>query len=346
MPDVHKNARPWSDCISAALPASSNRPMKIIVVGPGAIGSLLGGLLRLEGHEVAFVGRKGAVVIPPHGLRIALAHGWHTATGFLTVAPPQPDLVMVALARHHLAQVKQGGLPLPPGIPTIFWNCDPRALESSKAPPKGSGGAWSVALTLLYAVRMQDDGVELLSDEPTLVVEKRSGAGPVLRGLARHGLNVHQVENMRPYHDSFFVARLVELPAAMCGTTVGHFLSFPEGRELAASVLSEGVVTMERSGRGLARLPVGDPRQLLEKLARKPADFDAWRDRPDRAYSPILQAFLRERPHEARELNKRVVEMASAVGLPAGWNWRLYQKAGRVASVGFFRDPAELLQSI
>jgi hypothetical protein len=40
------------------------------------------------------------------------------------------------------------------------------------------------------------------------------------------------------------------------------------------------------------------------------------------------------------------VELASAAGLSLTWNWRLFQKAGRVTSVGFFRDPAELARAI
>ncbi|MCX7028601.1 MAG: hypothetical protein NTU62_00580, partial [Spirochaetes bacterium] len=61
---------------------------------------------------------------------------------------------------------------------------------------------------------------------------------------------------------------------------------------------------------------------------------------------PMLQAFLTGRQHEAREITKRIVEMASEAGLSLTWNWRLFQKAGRVLSVGFFRDPVELARAL
>jgi hypothetical protein len=32
--------------------------------------------------------------------------------------------------------------------------------------------------------------------------------------------------------------------------------------------------------------------------------------------------------------------------LSARWNWRLAQKLGRVAQVGFFRDPGELRRAL
>jgi ketopantoate reductase len=314
--------------------------MQVVVVGPGAVGCLLGGLARLAGHEVTLVGRRGAIVAPAEGIRITQPGGWSVARGFLPAVPAEPDRVMVALGRHHLAELKRGGLPLPETkAPALFWNCDPGVPSRL-----GLRGAWSVGLTLLCAVQMQAADVELAPGGATLVVERGSGCAALLRTLA--GLRTVEVEDIAPLHDSFLVSRLLELPAAMCGTTVAHLLAHPAGRELASSVLAEGIQAMERSGRPLARLPHGDPRELLAALARRPRDFDRQRDLPGRAYPTVLQAFLRGRPSEARELNRRIVEIASEAGLSLSWNWRLFQKSGRVATVGFFRDPAELVKSI
>jgi ketopantoate reductase len=315
--------------------------MNIVVIGAGAVGSLLGGLLRLGGHTVTLVGRRG--VLPDRELRIVLPSGWKTASGFAESAPADPGLAMVALGRQHLAAVKRGGLGLPQeAAHTIFWNVDP-------AQPRRLGLAdqfWSPGLTLLSAVRLHERDVTLAGEHPVLVIERRSGARETLRGLARHGFTVSQVDDALPYLDAFFVHQLLDLPAAMCGCSLPYFLSFPEGRALATEILTEGLKTMERAGRTLARLPVMDPRDLLERLDRHGQSFDRAHDLPDQAWSPTLQAFLAGRQHEAREITKRIVEMASDAGLSLTWNWRLFQKAGRVASVGFYRDPAELSRAI
>ncbi len=314
--------------------------MDIVVIGAGAIGSLLGGLARIDGHAVSLVGRRGEDAGP---VRLVLPSGWKTADGFVVPAPAKADLVMVALGRHHLAGLRRGGLALPGQTPhTVFWNVDP-------AEPARLGidaGRWSPGVTLLTAVRLQERDVTLAGERPTLVVERRSGAGRALKGFPRHGIAVLEVEDALPYLDAAFVHRLLELPVMMCGGTIPWFLSFPEGRDLAAGVLTEGLKTMERTGRTLARLPVGDPRDLLERMARRPRDFDRARDLPDQSWPPLLQEVLTGRPHEARQITKRAVELASAAGLSLTWNWRLFQKAGRVASVGFFRDPAELARAI
>ncbi|MCX7030118.1 MAG: hypothetical protein NTU62_08360 [Spirochaetes bacterium] len=315
--------------------------MDIVVIGSGAVGSLLGGLLRIEGHTVSLVGRRGA--LEDYTLRIVLPSGWRTASGFTAPAPSEPDLAMVALGRHHLAGLRRSGLPLPPGAGhAVFWNVDP-------AQPVRLGltdDQWSPGVTLISAVRLQEGDVTLAGDQPVLVVERRSGAAAALRGFRRYGFTVSEVEDAAPYLDALFVRQLLELPAAMCAATVPYFLSFPEGRELAAEVLTEGLKTMDRAGRTLARLPVMDPRDLLSMISRRPQAFERARELPDQSWPSMLQAFLTGRQCEAREITKRIVEMASDAGLSLTWNWRLFQKAGRITSVGFFRDPVELARAI
>lgn len=315
--------------------------MDIVVIGPGAVGSLLGGLLRIEGHAVSLVGRRGP--LEDRALRIVLPSGWATAAGFTAPAPAEPDLAMVCLGRHHLAGVRRGGLGLPPGARhAVFWNVDPAQPSRLGL----SGDRWSPGVALVSAVRLQQDDVTLAGERPVLVVERRSGAAGALRGLRRHGFTVSEVEDAVPYLDAAFVYQLLELPAAMCGAPIRWFLSFPEGREMAAAVLTEGLKTMDRAGRTLARLPVRDPRDLLSDITRHPKAFERARELPDQSWPPMLQAFLTGRQHEAREITRRIVELASEAGLALTWNWRLFQKAGRVASVGFFRDPVELARAL
>jgi ketopantoate reductase len=132
----------------------------------------------------------------------------------------------------------------------------------------------------------------------------------------------------------------------MCNTTLGVFLSFPEGRELAAGLIGEGCAAMEKAGMPMAPLPLMDPRELATKLQKKPGSFDSDTGRPDRGYNSLLQCSLKGRPTEAAQLNRRIVEIASAAGFQLTWNWRILQKVSRVSSLGFYRTPAELLRSL
>jgi ketopantoate reductase len=103
---------------------------------------------------------------------------------------------------------------------------------------------------------------------------------------------------------------------------------------------------MEKAGMPMAPLPLMDPRELATKLQKKPGSFDSDTGRPDRGYNSLLQCSLKGRPTEAAQLNRRIVEIASAAGFQLTWNWRILQKVSRVSSLGFYRTPAELLRSL
>lgn len=333
--------------------------MDITVVGPGAVGTLLGGLLSLKGHGVSFRCRKDARAgAESAAVRLVLPDAWLTAEG-LRFAGPGGELraagaVLVTLGRHHLRAIRRPDfqrIVAPAGgsapAPVIFVNADPTEPHRLGYPPAGQHqGSWSLCLTLLNAVKLQEREAELTSDDAVLIVERGSAGQTLLSTLSGFGFKVTAVADPLPYSDSLFVSQLLFLPVAMCNTTLLRFLAFEEGRELARRILAEGLETMARTGRTLARLPLMDPRDLLAKVEKKAESFSSARLRPDRSYNSVLQSYLRGRPTEAAELNKRAVEMASAAGLHLEWNWRVLQKVGRIASLGFYPQPGDLLKSL
>ena len=56
--------------------------MKFLVFGAGALGSAVGGLLHLGGHDVALLGRPAHLdAVRDHGLRLDGVWGRHHVTG-------------------------------------------------------------------------------------------------------------------------------------------------------------------------------------------------------------------------------------------------------------------------
>ncbi len=305
------------------------------------MGTLLGGLLSASGNNVQFIRDAKAPPGAKRGVRIILPNGWLVAR---ETRRTRAELNIVALARDRLRGLSRENfktLADPRGCHTVFCNCDPQ--EPSRLGFADSSR--SFMLTLMEAVKLQDREVELLSPA-VFIVQKDSPLELFAGDFSRYGVSVQGVDDVVPYLDSFFVYQLIWLPAAMCNTTIGHFLSFPEGRELARNLLDEGLSAMRRAGREIAKLPIMDPGDLLLRLRRKADGFENERFAPDRSYPPSLQALLRGRQPEARELNNKAVEIAATAGLRLPWNWKVYQKAGRALSVGYYRSPAELLKSL
>lgn len=110
-------ARVAADIAERAEARMANADRKrVAVVGAGAVGSLVGGLLALRGHEVTLVGRAAHVeAIRKHGLRISLGAGHRVVRDHLdAVTTPEEadgpvDLVILAVkgfdTRATLAQL-------------------------------------------------------------------------------------------------------------------------------------------------------------------------------------------------------------------------------------------------
>jgi ketopantoate reductase len=317
-------------------------------MGPGAVGTLIGGLLGTSGHKVTLLGRKPA---PNPGLpvRVVLPRRWILAEGLQHAGPGEPgtasDAYLVTMGRHHLHAARRPDVIRLIGAgdaPVAFFNCEPSEPIRLAVP----ADRVRLCLTLMNAVKLQTADVELTTERPAIVFERSPVLARLFRGLADFGFQVLPVDDARPFLNSLLVAQLLFLPVAMCNTTLNGFLSSPKGRELASSLLSEGFAAMERADMPLAPLPLMDPRELAARLEKKPGSFESVPPSPDREYNSVLQSLLRGRPTEAAQLNKRMVEIASSAGLHLTWNWRILQKASRVTSIGFYRDPAELLRSL
>jgi ketopantoate reductase len=273
------------------------------------------------------------------------------------------DLVIVALRRDHLRGLIKtphgaaivaetagmGAAGTPP--PILFLNCgdqDTRELVPELYSRNGTAGGFRIlhALTLWTAVRLQPDTVELASARPVLVTVKDPSLKGVVSALRAAGVEIVETDRIEPWHHSFFLWQMLFLPMAMCHSTYEYFLSFAEGREIAAHVIEEGLQTLERSGAQLRKLPVMDPQELARRPWKGRRQLTNGRFDPDRGYNSLLQALLRGEKTEVGELNERLVKRAAEVGVDASWNWRLARKLSRVVQVGFYRDPPELYQAL
>ena len=310
--------------------------MKICVVGAGAVGGLLGGLAAEAGHEVCFAGSQASMrELAARGLRLVLPGGRLRLRKVMTAtaAPARwrPDLGILALKRHQLRELA--------ALPAAARASELLVLNAEDGRPL-------LGFTLLTSVMLQHGEVELASSRSALILPRH----PALRELAvawkAGGLEVAETDSPEAVASSFFLWQLLFLPAALCHSTLNHFLAAASGREIALGVLEEGLSAFLRAGRPLKKLPFHDPQDLVQRLRRRPEEFVPAGLAPDREYNSLLQSLLRQQKTETRELNERMVRLAEETGLSARWNWRLAQKLGRVTRLGFFRGPDELRQAL
>ena len=131
------------------------KKLRIQVIGCGAIGSLLGGLLAAKNHQVSFISNEKDLKTPEQlSLRIILPDNFINTKIFMSRPGEEADLLIVALKRFHLKILTKeffADFKLAPGGKILFINCDPSRIRSLV--PDGVKGG--VALTLLNAVQFE-----------------------------------------------------------------------------------------------------------------------------------------------------------------------------------------------
>ena len=202
-------------------------------------------------------------------------------------------------------------------------------------------------VSLLEAMEWDPGIGEVSSPQPRLLVEGDADLGELQRCLKAGRVILQKVDDLDPYRNSLHIRELLALPVALCHSTLRCFLSYPEGREIALSLLQEALQLYSHKGLPLARLPVLDPQELAQRLKRgRSQEFDRARNLPDRAYGSGLHKLLSGDAKAARHPHERILRLSSQTGIDPEWNWAVAQKINRAIRVGFFRDPVELYNAL
>jgi hypothetical protein len=324
--------------------------VKVRIIGDAPVATVLTGLLAEEKHEVVWNpglagSRRLKLLKRRKEIRIVLPQGWIRTEAFGLSSSKQvraEELGVIAIPEHSLGELKPVGAGDrigSKGSTLLFLDCDPGVFAAQ-------GSTALQGLSLLDTFELNPGNVEVTTLRPWLVIEK----SPLLRELKLClkgcGIGVLEVDEFLPYRNSLFLWKLLALPVAMCHTTLNNFLSYREGREIAIHLLVEGMGVFARQAVELKKLPIMDPHDLLQKLEKKPEDFDRFRDLPDRSFPSALQYVLLGEGRIARWFNDKLIRMSSQTGADPKWNWSLTRKMSRVLGVGFFRDPVDLYNAI
>jgi hypothetical protein len=327
--------------------------MKVRIIGDAPTATVLAGLLAAERQEViwnpdAEGEHRLRALRRSKEIRLNLPWGWVRTDGFRLSSSPLLKTGEVGIAAFRGGEAPGGPAT---GSGRAFGGKDRTLLvldgEEEVRDAKGAvvpGTGVHHGLSLLDAVEWDPGIVEVSSPQLRLLVEAE--LGELQRCLKACRVVVQQVEELRPYRNSVHIRDLLALPVALCHSTLRHFLSYPEGREIALCLLEEALQLYSYRNLPLATLPFLDPRDLLQALKRKPREFDKARNAPDRAYGPGLHDLVNAEAKAARKPHERILRMSSQTGIDPKWNWAISQKVSRAGRVGFYRDPVELYKAL
>ncbi len=314
--------------------------MRVVVLGAGAIGSLLGARLSQSGHAVTLIGRPEHVAaIRGSGLRI-LGEGEavvrvdaddHWPVG------PTPDVALITTktfdlrrAAESLAQAQ--ALPIPTLLPQNGLGVESIAGDALRHGGWPDPPSWIVRAVNSIPATLVAPGVVRAAGTGELLfgfAERAGEAGPATRVLgellASSGLPVRTVGDLRVE-----VWRKAIVNAAINPVTALH--AVPNG-ELAAGPLRTEAVTLLKEALSVANRE-GVSLPDVEALG----DFDRVVRATAQNRSSMLQDLDRGRPTEIDAISGELLRRAEAHGLDLPATRRaldsVHRRAGRGAPQG------------
>lgn len=164
--------------------------MKYLVMGAGALGSVFGGLLQEQGHEVTFVGRgRHLEAMQQHGLKLTGIWGEHNLPVVKAVASPAElsdtfDVVLLCVKSMHTAKAMEQVLPrlAPDGLVVSIQN----GLGNWEQIAESAGWQRTVGARVIFGAAVTEPGVA----EVTVYADK------VLLGSPDHSIPMERIERI------------------------------------------------------------------------------------------------------------------------------------------------------
>jgi 2-dehydropantoate 2-reductase len=329
--------------------------VRVAVVGAGAVGSVVGGLLAHAGLDVTLIGRPAHVAaIQRDGLVI------ERPDGPLAVRVPareeldfRPDLVLLAVKVTDLPTALAQVLPFITGIPVVSMQNGVRAdAMVAEAVGKASVLSCVVMLAATYLT-------------PGRVTYARPGAlvlgvpfGPVNDAARRtaqllgRAVPTRLSRDIRGAHWAKLVVNENNALPAVTGWSVQQVMGDPRLSRLATLMMKEAVATLRAAGIRLASLPELPAPVLRATLALPTPLATRAVGLMSRSLgsTPVLgstrQSIERGRVTEIDYLNGEVVALGRHVGRPTPYNEAVVQLVHQVEWTGRYLPVDELLAAL
>lgn len=295
--------------------------MKILVVGPGAMGTLFAGLLASGGHEVWLLGRRPEVVstLVEHGATILRAEASRSVPVHATLNAAEAgiaDLVVIFVKSYSTLQATKDALPAIGGGTIVLTlqnglnNIE--TIASVVGREKVIAGVTAHGATLLNpgTTRHAGEGETAIGELDGRETERlRRVAGALRQG----GIAVETSGAV----DSLVWGKLVVNAAINPLTAIlrvrnGELLEREETRAVLAAAASEAAAVARAKG---IPLPYDDPVERTTAVCLLTAANR----------SSMLQDVERGVQTEVDYINGAIVREGGALGVPAPVNWTLSQ---------------------
>lgn len=323
--------------------------MRVAVIGAGAIGGTIAGLLARAGHEVQVVARGEQLdALASDGLR--LTGGWGDFT--VRVDPVEsltisPDIAFLTTKAQDARGALRANAELLVGIPVVVVQ---NGLEGISTARRAAPRSDIVGALALYAASYLSPGtISITTTGPTFL------GGPVLPALYASKIlgavmPVELTDNFEGAQWTKLIVNHVNGLSAVTGLSVQEVIGDRQLRGIMTDTMREAVRVARASDIEFAPLQ-GLSDLLLSALLRVPASVgqllpSLMKRRMGSRPNPgsTLQSIRRGQPTEIDYLNGAVVTRGAALGVPTPVSAELVELVHAVEKSGDFFPVAAVIE--
>jgi len=332
--------------------------MKIVVIGAGAIGSVIGGLLSRAGEDVTLIGRKPHVdAINQNGLILEGKSGKMVIQ--IKAAENldfKPDLVLLAVKTQDVKTSMRKIQPYLSGVTIVTMQ---NGVRSDDLVAGILGRENVVSSVVTFNSLFLEPGKALFSTpfgKTALLLGEPFGAkGNRLQGLSallNKALPTDISGDIRGAHWAKLLWNLNTAVPAVTGLPMQEGNQYPQIRELNINLMKEGLEVIKLAGIKTADIP-GMPLSLMEMIVQMPLPEsssvmkDSIKSLGELSIlGSILQSIKRGKSTEVDYLNGEIVNLGKKKGIPTPVNTLIVELVHQIETSGKFLTPAELDQRL
>jgi 2-dehydropantoate 2-reductase len=332
--------------------------MKIAVIGAGAIGSVIGGLLYKAGEDVTLIGRKPHVdAINRSGLVLEGESGRMV----ITVKAAEnldfkPDLVLLTVKAQDVVSSVRKVQTLLSGTQVVTMQ---NGFQSDDQVAGLLGKENIISSVVTFSGQFLEPGkvsysipfgkTALLIGEP---FGNKGNRLQTLSALLNKAIGTDISEDIRAAHWTKLIWNLQTAVPAVTGLSYQDSYQYPEIRELTINLLKEGLKVIKAAGIRTAEVP-GFPMGPIETMAGESlttASTLLKKISESLGEVPVLgstlQSIKRGTSTEVYYLNGEIVKLGKKTGVPTLYNSLMVELVHQVETMGKFLTVDELTQRL
>jgi 2-dehydropantoate 2-reductase len=332
--------------------------MKIAVIGAGAIGSVIGGLLSKAGEDVTLIGRKTHIdAINQNGLVLEGPSG-KTVIRVKAAANLdfKPDLALLTVKSQDVESSVKKVQPFLSGTLVVTMQ---NGVQSDDLVAGVLGKENIISSVVTFNGEFLEPGKALYSSifsKTVLLIGEPFGAkGNRLQSLSalfNKALPTDISEDIRGAHWTKLLWNLITAVPAVTGLSYQECNHYPQIRELNINLMKEGLKVTKIAGIKTSPVP-GFPLSSLETMAKMPLPesssmmkniIDSGGEQP--VLGSILQSIKRGKNTEVDYMNGEIVNLGKKKGIPTPVNSLMVELVHQVETTRKFLTIDELTQRL